>query len=316
MLYLNESDIEKCEISWEQTVKTIRETTNTISRDEYFQPIKPYLYFDNPKNRIIAMPARVGKDQDGVSGIKWIASFPDNLKKNILRANSLTVLNSSITGEVLSIINTSKISAIRTASVSGYMLQNFLNQNEGQNLTALIIGFGPIGQNHLSLIEELFIERFERILIFDTNTPDINLIPETIREKVELVDGITNAFVNSDVVITCTTSSEGYISDKPKQGSLHLNVSLRDYHWSMQHFFDEIIVDSWDEVCRANTDIEIMAKNNGLSKEQVVEIQDLDNMNLKNSTVFFNPMGMASFDIAIGKLFCDFATTNSIGIEL
>ncbi|WP_214749433.1 2,3-diaminopropionate biosynthesis protein SbnB [Exiguobacterium sp. s189] len=313
MLYLNQLDIENCNIAWSECIKTIDEAINYIREDDFSQPIKPYLDFNNPQNRIIAMPARVGNDRDGIAGIKWIASFPDNLNKGIPRANSLTVLNDTDTGQVLSIINTSVISSIRTASVTGSVMKDYFGKEESTGLTGLIIGYGPIGQRHLSMISEMFSERFDRIYIYDKYRVDEEKIPENIKSKVRIVSNYEDGFELSDVVITCTTSSKGYIKTAPKKGSFHLNVSLRDYDTSMQKYFDVIIVDLWDEVCRANTDIELMSQYNGLSKENVIEIPDVKFIDYKNKTTFFNPMGMASFDIKIGELFYKHAKKNSIG---
>ncbi|PFJ17669.1 2,3-diaminopropionate biosynthesis protein SbnB [Bacillus cereus] len=316
MLYLNQLDIENCNITWEKCISTIDEAVHYIRENDFSQPIKPYLYFDNPKNRIIAMPARVGNDQEGIAGIKWIASFPENLDRGISRANSLTVLNDTETGQVLSIINTSEISSIRTASVTGLVMKDYFGKKDLTGLTGLIIGYGPIGQRHLSMISEMFSERFDKILIYDKKYVDKEKIPEKIKSKVTVVSNIEDNFDLNDIVITCTTSSRGYIKSTPKKGSLHLNVSLRDYDTSMQKYFDIIIVDLWEEVCRANTDIELMSISNGLSKENVIEIPNIRFIDYDDKTVFFNPMGMASFDIKIGELYYKYAKRNLIGKEM
>lgn len=44
------------------------------------------------------MPAFVGGEINA-SGIKWIASFPDNIHKGKKRANCVVILNSVQTGE-------------------------------------------------------------------------------------------------------------------------------------------------------------------------------------------------------------------------
>ena len=73
-------------------------------------------------------------------------------------------------------------------------------------------------------------------------------------------------------------------------------------------FRNSVVVDNWEEVCRENTDIEAMHMQYGLAKEEVFSILGVvqghcTSLLKRESPVFFNPMGMAVFDIAIGNLY-------------
>src|SRR5688572_18759407 len=114
MIYLNENHIKAIGINWSEIIETIRDAVIAMSHGDFAQPIKPYLRYKDPVNRIIAMPAYVG-GKSSSSGIKWIASFPNNLARSLPRAHSVTILNRVDTGVPFSIINTPIISAIRTA---------------------------------------------------------------------------------------------------------------------------------------------------------------------------------------------------------
>src|SRR5882757_7027805 len=104
MLYLNERSLRAMDSSFERLVAVIRHAALCLQRKDFAQPIKPYLRYGNPANRIIAMPAYVGKPFDA-AGIKWIASFPGNLKRDLPRAHSVVVLNDAATGVPTAIIN-------------------------------------------------------------------------------------------------------------------------------------------------------------------------------------------------------------------
>ncbi len=153
MKYINEKILNEIGVDWGACIETVRMATALIKESKYSQPLKPYLRFNDVKNRIIAMPAYVGGDISS-AGIKWIASFPDNIKHGVKRAHSVTVLNDVSTGKPVCIINSALISVIRTAAVSGFILEQYINKGNQQQCKKKcgIVGFGPIGQMHLSML--------------------------------------------------------------------------------------------------------------------------------------------------------------------
>ncbi|MBB5647628.1 2,3-diaminopropionate biosynthesis protein SbnB [Pedobacter cryoconitis] len=305
MLILNEDNILDIGINWNETVNVIEHTVKSISEGDFAQPLKPYLRYGNPKNRIIAMPAFVG-GKTNMAGIKWIASFPENIKKNIPRAHSVVILNDADTGEPKGIITTALLSVIRTASVSGLIVKYFDQARDLAHIKIGISGFGPIGQYHLKMCSELLAGKIGKICLYDVRPID----PATIQcVQAEVVDSWEEAYQDADIFITCTVSDAAYIDQQPKPGSLHINVSLRDYKPVVYQWFkDSIVVDDWIEVCREKTDIEMMHLQMGLQQEDTKSIIDLV-VNRSMETypaalpVMFNPMGMAAFDIALGSYY-------------
>src|SRR5882762_3468234 len=150
MIYLDDNDVKGITINWNKTIDEIENAVKVLYRGDFSQPLKPYLRFKDPKNRIISMPAYIG-GQFNVAGLKWISSFPDNLARGIPRAHSVVVLNNAETGEPVGIINTARLSSIRTASVTGLVIRSFLMVRRRQPIKVGIIGFGPIGQYHLNM---------------------------------------------------------------------------------------------------------------------------------------------------------------------
>lgn len=320
MLYLNTDDLNRIGLHWKDTVREIEKATECLHTGDFSQPVKPYVRFKDPANRIIAMPAFVG-GPFSMAGIKWIASFPNNINQGIQRAHSVTVLNDASSGKPVSIINSGLISGIRTASVSGLVIEKFLQAQKKSHLTAGIIGFGPIGQLHLKMIAALFPEEIERLLLYDLRGVDTDDIESSIRDRVTICDHWEEVYGQSDIFMTCTVSKHRYIDRKPKDGALLLNVSLRDFTADIYEYTRQIAVDDWDEVCRENTDIEMLHKLKNLQKEETFSIRDivingaLERLSTAEA-VMFNPMGMAVFDIAVGTYFYRIAAELGAGIEL
>jgi N-[(2S)-2-amino-2-carboxyethyl]-L-glutamate dehydrogenase len=322
MLYLSDSHISSIGTPWKNVIAILKKSVQLLYQKDYVQPIKPYLRYKDHTNRIIAMPAFLGGDINK-SGIKWIASFPGNLKKGLPRAHSVTVLNEADTGIPFCIIKTNKVSAIRTAGISGLVLQEFLNRRKYKDgsMKIGIIGFGPIGQFHADMLYHTCFKKISCIAVYDIREVVLNGLPRSLKSKIEIVNTWQEAYTDCDIVITCTVSSARYINLLPRPGSLHLNVSLRDYEAEAMAAMTKIIVDDWEEICRENTDIEMMHLTRGLQKNQTLSFtgDTMDNImsSVKTSdTVMFNPMGMAIFDIAIAWLYYKEARKRKINVVL
>jgi ornithine cyclodeaminase len=184
-----------------------------------------------------------------------------------------------------------------------------------------IIGFGPIGRYHLKVASELFKDRIKKVCIYDIR-PTSESVEYGEGNTAIIVKGWEEAYDQADILITATVSKAQYIDKKPKQGSLLLNVSLRDFKTSIfEHVKETIIVDDWEEVCREKTDIEMMHKEKGLKKEDTKSIVDVVCNHCLNelddiTPIMFNPMGMAVFDITTGVHYLNKAAEMGIGLEL
>lgn len=317
MLFLNEEVISKLKPSWSIAIDVIEQAIAVWNEGDYAQPIKPYLRYRNPENRIIAMPAFIGGPFD-IAGLKWIASFPSNLQKQIPRANSLTILNDHETGVPLAIIHSGMISGIRTAAVSGVVLRQFIEAFPKEKYSVGIVGFGPIGQLHASMVQEVLGDKLETIRVFDIRPLNF--------QAAEAVSSWQEAYRDADIFITCTTSKHAYINEQPKVGSLQLNVSLRDYLPEIVYSCPHILVDDWDEVCRENTDIENTHLKCRLQAEQTHSLKTLladsyfKKINaarfLEKEFALFNPMGMGLFDLAMAKFYYEKAKESREGVAL
>lgn len=324
MLYLDEKDLSPFVDAWDDTIAVIDAAVACLAGGDFAQPVKPYLRYRNPKNRIIAMPAFVGGDCNA-AGLKWIASFPGNLERGLPRAHSVLVLNDADTGAPTCIINGALLSVLRTAGVSGYVLKKWLARRAGP-LRVGMTGFGPIGRHHARMVSSLLGDRLEEIVVHDLRAPSREEVSACAGGRpARAVGSWQEAYDGADVFMTCTVSSDRYIDRAPRPGSLHLNVSLRDYMpVTFPHFQGGIVVDDWDEVARENTDIEAFQKSHGLAREGTICLAELALSGLPSSAdggrldgvVMFNPMGMAVFDVALGAHFLARARTAHLGREL
>lgn len=316
-LYLNEQHIYNIGIEWNETISSIKKATACLKTRDFAQPIKPYLRFRDLKNRIIAMPAFVGRKIEAC-GIKWVASFPSNIDHGKKRAHCVIILNDINSGEPLAIVNSQAINAIRTASVSGLVINYYLKSRPLSAIKLGIIGWGPIGRYHYKMCNEILGDRISTYYLTDLRGIDPAAIDGQNRHKIKIVDSWKEIYANCDILITCTVADAPYITGNPIDGALYLNVSLRDFKTDVYEYFKHtIIVDDWEEVCREKTDVEMMHLEKKLQKKDTKSIIDVvDNCIDSYPTqypIMFNPMGMAVFDIAIANYYCLQAKLKGIG---
>ncbi|MFB9327916.1 2,3-diaminopropionate biosynthesis protein SbnB [Paenibacillus aurantiacus] len=320
MRYVNDAHIQELGIDWNELINVVEQVARTIDVGDFAQPLKPYLRFGDPANRIIAMPAFVGGEVD-MSGIKWIASFPGNHQRGLPRAHCIVILNDPVTGKPAACFEGGLLSGLRTAAVSGLMMRHYQAVRGHTARKVGIVGWGPIGRLHAAMAKDVLGTALERITVFDLNGVDPDTIEPALRPFIDVETSWQAPFRASDVFITSTVSKSRYIDETPDAGKLLLNISLRDYKPESIRSVRAVVVDDWQEVCRENTDIEQLHLEHGLKQSDVLTITDVVCRGRladygTDETVFFSPMGLAAFDIGIAAYFLRKAELSGIGIEL
>src|SRR5437899_5763647 len=134
------------------------------------QAINSHSYFlrfpEKPDCRIIALPAFLG-DGFAVAGLKWIASYPGNVQKGFPRASAVLILNSYETGYPFAILESSIISAARTAA-SAVLAAYWLNGQSRRAQSLGIVGTGFIARYVYDFLVDTGWE-IEKVRLYDTS---------------------------------------------------------------------------------------------------------------------------------------------------
>lgn len=277
----------------------------TVNPDSYF------LRFDErPNDRIIALPAYI-KGYFNVSGIKWISSFPGNIKHQMPRASAALLLNRMDTGYPFACLEASLISAARTAA-SAVLGAYHLNGKSNHTPSIGFVGTGIIGRNILEFFKANG-WTFDNISLYD-QVPEYakafaGYASELCSTDVKICDSLESLVKDNSLIVLTTTAPEPYITDVEWLGHnpIILNISLRDLSPEIIVHSNNIL-DDVGHCLKANTSphlAEIKYGNrefiNGTLAELIRNTCSLES----GKPSIFSPFGLGVLDLAVGKYMYD-----------
>ena len=128
-----------------EIVELVEATYRLHGAGDSVNPPSYFLRFpDRPSSRIIALPASIGGPMR-VDGLKWISSFPENVAAGIPRASAVLILNDHDTGYPFACLESSIISATRTAA-SAALAADWLSRNRPRPTRIGFVGTGLIAR--------------------------------------------------------------------------------------------------------------------------------------------------------------------------
>ena len=283
--------------------------------------VNPPSYFlrfpDRPKDRIIALPASIG-GPIRVDGMKWISSFPGNVQAGIPRASAVLVLNDHATGYPFACLESSVISATRTAA-SAALAADRLSRGRPRPTRVGFVGTGLIARYiHTFLTGTGW--SFDTVGVHDLSADSAAGFSGYLREhgttgqagyggQVTVHDSAEELIRSSDLVVFATVAGEPHVTDPAwfSHRPLVLNVSLRD-------LAPEILlasanyVDDVEHCLKADTSPHLAEQLTGGRDFLDGTLDDVLTGRLTppaDRTVVFSPFGLGVLDLAVGKYVYD-----------
>ncbi|HVS00851.1 MAG TPA: 2,3-diaminopropionate biosynthesis protein SbnB [Thermoanaerobaculia bacterium] len=276
-------------------------------------PHSNFLRFPNDDlNRIIALPAYLG-DGFGLAGLKWIASFPGNLQKGLARASAVLILNNVETGLPEAILESSLISARRTAASAALAARTL---REGQETPAAgLIGTGVINFETVRFLSRA-VPGISRYVLFDLDRERAaafadrvqGVLPAGSRAEVAVAADVRELYRTCPLIAFATTAVKPHVSDLSGclPGATILHTSLRDLTADVILASDNI-VDDPDHVSRANTSIHLAEQqvgHRGFIRGTIADLLEGTapaKADAGGITVF-SPFGLGVLDLAVGQI--------------
>lgn len=285
----------------------VRDTYLLHSENKTTNPDSYFLRFPKePNNRVIAL-ASVIDDEKAAVGLKWIASFPDNIKHNKDRASAVMIVNDRNTGYPLACLEGSLISAARTAASAAVGL-HYLHPNTYQINKLGVIGCGLIAMTTIRLLTRLG-WNINEVLLTDTNLDRADefrkkLLSHHAQIKVKVCE-ISDVLSESDASLFATSSITPYIKDEELfvHNPTVIHLSLRDLSTNIIRKAQNI-ADDIDHCLKANTSLHLTEQEDGNRNFISHSISDLILGKVKpdfNRLRIYSPFGMGILDLAIAR---------------
>ncbi|XVQ85642.1 2,3-diaminopropionate biosynthesis protein SbnB [Microbispora siamensis] len=296
--------------------KRVIEIVEAAYRTHYAgDTVNPPSYFlrfpDRPTARIIALPASVGGEVR-VDGIKWISSFPENVRSGLPRASAVLILNDRRTGYPFACLESSVISATRTAA-SAALAADLLTRRRGRPTRIGFVGTGLIARYvHRYLAGSGW--SFDEVGVHDLSAEHAAGFEDYLKRagengRIALYDDAESLIRSSDLVVFATVAAKPHVTDPGwfSHNPVVLHVSLRDLSPEIV-LASTNIVDDVEHCLKADTSPHLA--------EQLVGHRDFVHGTLgdvmagrvapeTDRPLVFSPFGLGVLDLAVGAYVYD-----------
>lgn len=276
-------------------------------------PHSAFLRFPHrPADRVIALPAYVGAEVD-LAGIKWISSFPGNTAHGLNRASAVLLLNDATTGYAFACLESSLISATRTAASAVLAAETLVGSRTARRIG--FIGAGLIAAHVRAFFRDLrwSVDGY-RVFDLDPGAAErfaANLGAEGATD-VAVTDSAEKLFADCDLVVLATVAGVPHLHD-PGLVAHHpvvLHLSLRDLGpqvvLAAENFTDDV-----DHAIRERTSLHLTAEQAGNHEFIAGTLGDLLTGRVRRTAgrpAIFSPFGLGILDLVLGKWVYDCVT--------
>ncbi|MBY8340679.1 2,3-diaminopropionate biosynthesis protein SbnB [Streptomyces spinosirectus] len=266
---------------------------------------------DRPSSRIIALPASLG-GKLRVDGLKWISSFPENTDAGLPRASAVLILNDPETGYPFACLESSVISATRTAS-SAALAADRLSRTRQRPPRVGFVGTGLIARYiHTHLTATGW--EFEETGVYDLSPGSAagfrGYLERTgAKGRFTVHDSAESLVRSSDLLVFATVAATPHIHDVSwfDHHPLVLHVSLRDLDPQIL-LASANYVDDVEHCLKAQTSPHLTETLTGNREFIDGTLNDVLTGRVSvpgDRTVVFSPFGLGVLDLAVGKFVHD-----------
>ena len=250
VLLLGGHDIEEL-LSMDEVLKAVEYAFKLEAEGKAIMPPKLYLNLPEYQGDFRAMPACI----DGVAGMKWVSSYPDNPKHNLASVIATIILCDPKTSYPLAIMDGTYITNLRTGAAGGAAVKHLARRDSS---IIGMIGAGVQARTQLLAISQV-LTKIEEVKVFDKQR-DVSLkYAEEMGPKLDInirpVEAI-EAAAEADIVVTTTPSRKPVIKKQYIRRGTHINAMGADAAGKQELEAEllkdaKVVVDDIEQACHS-----------------------------------------------------------------
>lgn len=221
VLILNHAEVSEL-LTMRECIDCMSEALAALARGEAYQPLRMIVMPPGAAGDMALMPSYLSGDEPAY-GLKAVCFFPENPEKGLDSHQGGVLLFSGQTGELMSVMSASAITAIRTAAVSG-LATKLLAREDARELA--IIGSGVQARAHLEAMAT--VRPIRRVRVASRRLDHARRFAEELGPKyefpIEPVATIESAVREADIIVTASTAEEPIVKRNWIPKGAHLNV--------------------------------------------------------------------------------------------
>ena len=212
-----------------QKLLTIPDTINVLEKAfvEFAKgnvdiPERTYINSPEQNGMTLIMPGYL--KESGVLGTKVVSVFRNNLQKyGLPNTIGTIVLLDDKTGEPISIMDGTQITAYRTGAVAGLAAKYLARQNAEVHA---LFGTGGMAESHVLAVNE--VRKIKKLIIVSTSSKEqkrkfVNSLKEKIHCEIVIYEKAEDAVKEADIISLITNAKEPLINGDWLKPGTHIN---------------------------------------------------------------------------------------------
>jgi ornithine cyclodeaminase len=220
VLVINQSEVQKL-LPMRECIDVMAETLAAVARGEAILPLRPILWLPERAGALGMMPGYLA-NIDAV-GLKVISVFHSNHGTKFDSHQGAVLLFETKHGQLLSIIDATSITAIRTAAVSG-VATRLLAREDASSLA--IIGSGVQAKTHLEAM--LQVRPIRAVRVWSRNAEHAQRFAERQSARygiaIDVMESVEGAVDGTDIICTTTGARNPIVRGEWIAAGAHINA--------------------------------------------------------------------------------------------
>lgn len=308
VLIINHSQVRQL-LPMKECIDVMAKALKSLALGNAEMPLRQAMWMPDRVGALGMMPAFMGDLK--IMGVKIISVFPGNGDTEYESHQGAVMLFDTEYGQLLTIIDATEITTIRTAAVSA-LATDLLARKDAGNLA--ILGTGTQGREHLKAMQ--LVRKIRRIRVWDFYSDRARRFAERESKKysvtVEAMEAPHAAVNGADIICTTSAATEPILFGESVMDGVHINAvgactKIARELDTQAVTKSNLFVDLRESTINEAGDF-ILAKKEGAVNDDHIkgEIGDILTGNMKgrktdNEITLFKSLGLAVEDIASAK---------------